>query len=319
MNQNTNATNIQAIATRDAFGDALAELGEKNDKIFVIDCDIGKSMKTGAFAAKFPERHINVGIAEQNAACVAAGLAAQGKLPVISTYAVFGSMRMIEQIRTSICYPDLHVIIACSHAGLTPANDGVTHQAIEDMGIFRTIPNMKIVMPADYYASLALMEEAVSATGPVYLRFTRDPVPVIYNKTSSFKLGKGIVLREGGDISILAIGDMVSQSLEAAKQLEAQGISATVVDMATLKPIDKELVIECIEKTKKIITVEDHSIIGGLGSAVCEIAAEAGAGQVARIGLRDTFAESGPYDKLLQKYKMDFDAIIKKARELTGK
>lgn len=315
MTVKLNKTN-SSIATRDAFGEALVALGEQYNNLFVIDCDIGKSMKTGAFAEHFPHRHINVGIAEQNAACIAAGLAAQGKLPVISTYAVFGSMRITEQVRTSICYPNLHVILACSHGGLTPGSDGVTHQAIEDMGILRSIPNMQIAMPADYNATLALMKQAAAADGPVYLRFTRDPVPVLYSDTEPFTLGKGKVLRIGNDIWLLAIGDMVSHTLAAADLLERSGVSVGVADIHTLKPLDTALVSQCLRKSGRVVTVEDHNIIGGLGSAVCEVAAEIGIGRIARIGLKDTFAESGPYEKLLAKYSMDADAIVQKALTL---
>lgn len=306
----------QTIATRDAFGDALVDMGERYPNLFVIDCDIGKSMKTGAFAQKFPDRHINVGIAEQNAAGIAAGLAAQGKLPVISTYAVFGSMRMLEQVRTSICYPNLHVILACSHGGLTPANDGVTHQAIEDMGIYRTIPNMTVAMPADYYAARALMEQAAKASGPVYIRLTRDPIPVLYNENESFTLGQGKILREGKDVSLLAVGDMVCQALKAAEMLAEKGIDARVADIHTVKPIDRALVEDSLRKTGRIVCVEDHSHFNGLGSAVCEIAAELGKGRVTRLGLKDTFAESGPYDKLLEKYGIDADHIAGAALQI---
>ena len=313
---NTLAKTEKSVPTRDAFGEALVRLGERRPELLVIDCDIGKSMKTGAFATRFPDRHINVGIAEQNAAGVAAGLAAQGKLPVISTYAVFGAMRMAEQVRTSICYPNLHVILACSHGGLTPANDGVTHQAIEDMAILRAMPGMKVVMPADYTATLALMEAAAEAEGPCYLRFTRNPVPVLYEEGEPFTLGKAKRLRAGGDLTILAIGDLVCQALAAAELLAAEGVDAGVVDCHTLKPLDRELVESCLRETGRIVTAEDHTILGGLGSAVCEVAAELGLGKVGRVGLRDTFAESGPYDKLLEKYGLDAAAIVKKAREL---
>jgi len=298
-----------SIATRDAFGDALAVLGERFPKLFVIDCDVGKSMKTGSFAEKFPERHINVGIAEQNAAGIAAGLAAQGKLPVISTYAVFGSMRMLEQVRTSICYPNLHVIVACGHGGLTSANDGVTHQAIEDMGIYRTIPNMTVVMPADYHSTRVLLEQAIEATGPIYIRFTRDPIPVLYNEKDRFTLGCGKLLRKGRDVTLIAVGDIVSQALRASELLVARGIDVGVADIHTVKPIDRELIMDCLEKTGRIVTVEDHSKYNGLGSAVCEIAAEMGRGRVIRLGLDDTFGESGTYEQLLRKYGLDAESI----------
>lgn len=306
-------------ATREAFGDTLSFLGKETDNLFVIDCDIGKSTKTGKFSTSFPERYINVGIAEQNAAGIAAGLAAQGKIPVISTYAVFGSMRMLEQIRTSVCYPNLHVILACSNAGLTSGSDGVTHQAIEDMGIYRTIPNMTVIMPSDYYSAVALIKKAIHLPGPVYIRLTRDPIPVIYNGQDHFDIGLGKQIKEGSDLTIVTIGDMLSHALQAAKILSECNIDAEVIDIQTLKPLDSALILSSLKKTKKIITVEDHNIIGGLGSAVCELSANLGLGQVFRLGLQDTFAESGPYDKLLQKYELDSSAIVKKAKEITGK
>ena len=312
--------NSKKIATRDAFGDALSILGKENDDLFVIDCDIGKSTKTGAFAAAFPERYINVGIAEQNAAGIAAGLAAQGKIPVISTYAVFGSMRMLEQIRTSVCYPNLHVILACSHGGLTPGSDGVTHQAIEDMGIYRTIPNMTVIMPADYHSAVSLIKKAVYHPGPVYIRLTRDPIPLIYDEQEDFEIGSGKCIKKGSDLTIIAIGDMLVQALRAAKILSSDyNVDAEIIDIPTLKPLDYNLIVSSLKKTKKIITVEDHTILGGLGSAVCEISAQLALGQVFRLGLKDTFAESGTYEELLEKYELDASAIVKAARKITGK
>lgn len=307
---------MKQIATRDAFGDAIIELGRENDKIYVIDCDISKSMKTTGFAGLFPERHLNVGIAEQNAAGVAAGLATMGKIPFVSTYAVFGSMRMCEQVRTSICYAGLNVKIACSHGGLTPGSDGVTHQAIEDMGIMRTLPNMTVIMGADYNSTKKLVKKAVELNGPVYLRFTRDPLPVFYNEEEEFEIGKGKLVKEGNDITIVTIGDMLHQGLEAAEQLSKEGISAEVIDMHTLKPFDRELIIASVKKTGKIISAEDHNFLNGLGSAVSEVIAELGYGKLRRVGLKDTFAESGDYYKLLNKYEMDSEYIVKMAREI---
>lgn len=304
------------IATRDGFGDAIAELARENDKIFVIDCDISKSCKTKKYAKAFPDRHINVGIAEQNAATFAAGLATMGKIPFISTYAVFGSMRMCEQVRTSICYPHLNVKIACSHGGLTAGNDGVTHQAIEDMGIYRTIPGMTVIMPADYNATKKLVEKAAEYDGPVYLRFTRDPMPVFYGENERFEIGKGKVIKEGRDITIIAIGDMLHQALKAADQLEKKGVCVEIIDMHTLKPLDVELVKKTIGKTGKIITAEDHNVLNGLGSAVADVIAETGKGKLRKVGLKDRFAESGDYDMLLEKYEMDSKYILKMAEEL---
>ncbi len=305
-------------ATRDAFGDEIVHLGAENRDIYVIDVDIGKSCKTGDFMKKYPEQHVNVGIAEQNAAGVAAGLATTGKIPIIATYAVFGSMRMSEQIRQEICYPNLNVKIACSHGGLTPANDGASHQGIEDMGVMRSIPNMTVVMGADYNATRKLVAEAVKMYGPVYLRFTRDAIPMVYGEDIEFTIGKAHRIQDGGDISIIANGDTVNIAMAVAKELGAQGIGVMLLDMHTIKPIDAGAVIGCMEKTGKIITVEDHNILNGLGSAVCEIVAEAGKGQVKRIGIRDQFGESAPYESLLRKNGITTADIVREARQLLG-
>lgn len=304
------------IPTRDGFGDALIELAKVNPDIFVIDCDISKSCKTTKYAKTFPDRHINVGIAEQNAGTFAAGLATMGKIPFISTYAVFGSMRMLEQIRTSACYPHLNVKVACSHGGLTPGNDGVTHQAIEDMGIYRSVPGIAVIMPADYYATRKLVEKAAEYDGPVYLRFTRDPVPVIYGENEEFEIGKGKLLKEGRDISIIAIGDLLHEAVEAANELEKKGVSVELIDMHTLKPLDEELVKNTLGKTGRIITVEDHNIYNGLGSAVADVMATEGKGRLRKVALKDTYAESGDYYKLIEKYEMDRKYILKMAEEL---
>lgn len=303
-------------STRDAFGAAILELGAENEKIYVIDCDISKSMKTVDFAKSYPDRHINVGIAEQNAASLAAGLSTMDKIPFVCTYAVFGSMRMCEQIRTSICYSNLNVKIACSHGGLTSGSDGVTHQAIEDLGIMRTIPNMTVIMGADYNSTKKLVKKAAELNGPVYLRFTRVAVPVYYNENEEFEIGKGKLLRNGNDITIITFGEMLHEALKAIIQLEAEGVNVELIDIHTLKPLDVSLISNSIRKTKKVITVEDHSIINGLGSAVAEIVAEMGCGILKRIGLKDTFAESGSYNELLQKYEMDSNYILKMADEL---
>ncbi len=303
-------------STRQAFGDVILDIAEQNEKLFVIDCDIGKSMKTVAFSQKFPERHINVGIAEQNAAGVAAGLATLGMIPIVSTYAVFGSMRMLEQIRTSVCYAELNVKVFCSHGGLTPANDGPTHQAIEDMGIYRTIPNMTVIMPADYHSCKALIKQAVDMDGPVYMRFTRDAMPYYYDADAQFEIGKGKVLKNGSDVSIIANGDMVHEALKATSILESEGISVELIDMHTIKPLDTKLIVETLQKTKRIITVEDHNIINGLGSAVADVVSELDYGVMRKIGLKDRFGESGPYHDLLKKFEMDYSEIVKVAKEM---
>lgn len=306
----------KCIATRDGYGDEILELGRENKSIYVVDCDIGKSCKTVPFSQELPGQHINVGIAEQNACGVAAGLATTGKIPFVTSYAVFGSMRMSEQIRQEVCYPNLNVKIACSHGGFTPANDGASHQGIEDMGILRTIPNMTVCMPADYYATRKLVRAAAEYYGPVYLRFTRDPIPVIYDENSTFELGKANKLMDGQDITIIGNGDVLNLAYIAAKELSSSGISVTLLDMHTIKPLDVKAVKEAIRNTGKIITVEDHNILNGLGSAVCEVVAEMGQGIVRRIGIQDQFGESAPYERLLAKNGITVENIIKTAKEL---
>lgn len=304
------------VPTRDGFGDEIVELGRENKDVLVVDADIGKSCKTGAFRKALPEQYLNVGIAEQNCAGVAAGLATCGKIPFVVTYAAFGSMRMLEMIRQEICYPHLNVKIACSHGGVTPANDGASHQAIEDMGILRTVPNMTVVMPADYWSARKLVRAAAEFDGPVYLRFTRDAVPVIYNENDTFELGKAKQLRNGGDVAIIANGDTVRLAIEAAEQLSAEGIQARVLDMHTIKPLDNEAVMDCVSNIGRIITVEDHNILNGLGSAVCELAAESGKGIVKRIGIQDQFGMSAPYERLLAMNGVTVENIVGTARTL---
>ena len=288
------------IPTRNGFGEAIVELGKENRDILVVDIDIGKSCKTGDFRKQLPDQYLNVGIAEQNGAGLAAGLATCGKIPFVVTYAAFGSMRICEMIRQEIAYPNLNVKIACSHGGLTPANDGASHQAIEDMGILRTIPNMTVIMPADYTSAKTLVKAAAKFNGPVYLRFTRDAVPVIYDENEEFEIGKAKLLREGKDVSLIANGDTVCIALQAAELLAAKGISAKVLDMHTIKPLDVDAVASCIEQTGKIVTVEDHNILNGLGSAVAEVMAECGKGKLKRVGVLDQFGQSAPYERLLE-------------------
>lgn len=306
-------------ATRDGFGEEIVELGKANSDIYVIDVDISKSCKTSKFASELPKQHINVGIAEQNAAGVAAGLATTGKIPFVVTYAVFGSLRMCEMIRQEICYPNLNVKIACSHGGLTPANDGASHQAIEDMGVLRTIPNMTVIMPADYQSAKKLVAAAAQKHGPCYLRFTRDAIPVIYDENAEFEIGKAHVISKGKDIAIIANGDTVNIALDAAEKLKAAGNSVFLIDMHTIKPLDIEIVKKCIADVGKIITVEDHNIINGLGSAVCEVAAEMGKGIVKRIGIQDQFGESAPYERLLAKNGITIENIVDTAKQMLGK
>lgn len=307
---------IEKKATRDGFGEAIVEVGEKNPNVYVVDIDIGKSCKTGAFRKELPEQYLNVGIAEQNGAGVAAGLATCGKIPFVVTYAAFGSMRICEMIRQEICYPNLNVKIACSHGGVTPANDGASHQAIEDMGILRTLPNMTVIMPADYYAAKSLVKAAAEHYGPVYLRFTRDAIPIIYDENATFEIGKANLLLDGKDVALIANGDTVRLALEAAEQLKAEGISTRVLDMHTIKPLDTEAVQDCIDSIGKIITVEDHNILNGLGSAVADVVAESGKATLRRIGIQDQYGQSAPYERLLEMNGITAENIAATAREL---
>jgi len=301
-------------ALRDAFGDEIVQLGKENGKIYVIDCDIGKSCKTTDFRDAYPEQYVNVGIAEQNAAGMAAGIATCGKVPFVCTYAAFGSMRMCEQIRQEICYPKLNVKIACSHGGFTPANDGASHQSIEDYGILRTLPNMTIVVPSDYFSARKLIRKAAEFYGPTYLRFTRDPVPFIYEEgEDDFEIGKAHQLREGKDVCIIATGAVMSLVVQACDDLTKKGVSVRLLDMHTVKPIDKDAVTKAIDEIGRIVTVEDHNIINGTGSAVCEIAAELGKGVVRRMGVQDQFGESGPYHDLLAKNGVTSNKIVEQA------
>lgn len=307
---------LKKIATRDGFGDEIVALGKENKNILLVDCDIGKSCKSTKFIHELPEQHINVGIAEQNGAGVAAGLATCGKIPFVVTYAAFGSMRMCEMIRQEICYTNLNVKIACSHGGVTPANDGASHQAIEDMGILRTIPNISVIMPADYNAARKLVREAANTYGPMYLRFTRDAIDQIYGPDVELTIGKAHLVRDGKDVAIIANGDTVRLAIAAARELENKGISARVIDMHTIKPLDVECVTACVNDIGKIITVEDHNILNGLGSAVCEVAAEMGKGKVKRVGIQDRFGESAPYDRLLAKNGITVENIVAIAQSL---
>jgi transketolase len=304
------------IPTRNGFGDEIVALGKENKNILVVDADIGKSCKTGDFRKQLPEQYLNVGIAEQNCAGVAAGLATCGKIPFVVTYAAFGSMRMCEMIRQEICYTHLNVKIACSHGGVTPANDGASHQAIEDMGILRTIPNMTVVMPADYASARKLVRAAAEFDGPVYLRFTRDAVPVIYDEDEEFEIGRAKKLLEGKDVAILANGDTVRLAIQSAEALAEEGIEARVYDFHTIKPLDEEAVRSCIEEIGRIVTVEDHNILNGLGSAVCELVAEAGRGKVKRIGIQDAFGQSAPYERLLAMNGVTVENIVAEAKKL---
>ena len=306
---------VMKKATRDGFGDEIVALGKENHDILVVDVDIGKSCKTGAFRKELPQQYLNVGIAEQNAAGVAAGLATCGKIPFVVTYAAFGSMRMCEMIRQEICYPHLNVKIACSHGGVTPANDGASHQSIEDMGILRTIPNMTVLMPADYWAARKLVRAAAQFDGPVYLRFTRDAIPVIYDEKDTFEIGKANLLKDGKDVAIIANGDTVRLALEAAQVLSQKGISARVLDMHTIKPLDEEAVLAAARETGCIVTTEEANVLGGLGGAVSEYLAGVCPVPVIRHGVRDEFGRSGKAPLVLEAYGLRPEEIANCARK----
>ena len=305
---------VKKIATRASYGNALVELGKKHDDLVVLDADLAAATQTGIFKKAFPERHIDCGIAECNMMGIAAGIATTGKVPFASTFAMFAAGRAFEQVRNSVGYPKLNVKIACSHGGVTPANDGASHQCIEDMGVLRTLPNMTVIMPADYWSARRLVEAAAEFDGPVYLRFTRDAIPVIYDENATFEIGKANKLKEGKDIAIIANGDTVRLAIEAAEKLEAEGIHARVLDMHTIKPLDVDAVKACINDIGKIITVEDHNIINGLGGAVCEVVAEAGKGKVKRVGIQDQFGQSAPYERLLAINGITVENIVELAK-----
>jgi transketolase len=304
------------IATRDAYGKALVAVGRQNPNVVVLDADLSKSTKTNDFAKEFPERFFDMGIAEQGMMGTAAGLATTGKIPFASTFAVFATARVMDQVRNSIAYPRLNVKIAATHAGLTVGEDGGSHQAIEDIALMRAIPNMTVVVPADAEETRQVIEAAVEYNGPMYIRLGRPNVPVLFDENYKFELGKGYQLRAGTDITIIATGIMVSKAVEASELLKEQGISARVINMATIKPIDKDIIIKAAQETKAIITAEEHNIIGGLGSAVAEVIAENHPTKLKRIGVNDTFGESGTPDALLEKYGLTAENIVQAALQL---
>lgn len=307
---------MEKRATRDAFGEVIVEIGKENKDVYVIDADIGASCRTHPFRKALPDQYVNVGIAEATATAVGAGLATTGKIPFVVTYAVFGSMRNAETIRQQVCYPRLNVKIACSHGGLTPANDGASHQAIEDMGVLRTIPNMTVIMPADYHSTKKLVRAAAEFDGPVYLRFTRDGVPMIYDEDVEFTIGKAHQIQDGNDVALIANGDTVTLAVDAARELAREGISARVLDVHTIKPLDEDAVKAAIRDIGRIVTIEDHNIMNGLGSAVAEQVAESGKGIQRRIGVQDQFGESAPYESLMARNGITVENIVAKAKEL---
>ena len=308
-------SDVKRIATRESYGQALVELGKLHENLVVLDADLAGATKTAMFQKEFPERHIDCGIAEGNMIGVAAGLATTGKVPFASSFAMFAAGRAFEQVRNSVGYPKLNVKIGATHAGISVGEDGATHQCNEDIALMRTIPGMVVINPSDDVEAKAAVKAAYEHEGPVYLRFGRLAVPVINDNTEyKFELGKGIVLREGTDVTIIATGLEVSESLEAAKKLEADGISAKVINIHTIKPLDEKLVIESAKETGKVVTVEEHSVIGGLGSAVCDVLSENYPVKVLKIGVNDVFGESGPALELIKKYELDADSIYKKVK-----
>lgn len=300
------------IATRQSYGEELAKLGEENEKIVVLDADLSTATKTEIFAKEFPDRFINVGIAEQNLMGISAGLSTFGKIPYASTFAIFAAGRAYEQIRNSIAYPKLNVKIVATHAGITVGEDGATHQMIEDIGLMRGLPNMTVMCTSDDIQTKWAVREISKIDGPVYLRLSRMATPIIYDVDTKFEIGKGVQIGEGTDASIIATGVTVSEALIAKKILKENGLDVRVIDIHTIKPIDKELIVKSAKETKRIITVEDHNIIGGLGTAVCDVLSEEYPTKVEKMGVPDCFGRSGKAEELLRYYKIDSTAIVNK-------
>lgn len=306
---------VKKIATRESYGNALVELGKENPNVVVLDADLAAATKTGVFKKEFPERHIDCGIAECNMVGVGAGLAASGMIPFVSTFAMFAAGRAFEQVRNGVGYPHLNVKIGATHGGISVGEDGATHQCCEDVALMRTIPGMTVIVPADDVEAKACVKAAAELDGPVYMRFGRLAVPVI-NDTADYKfeIGKGTVLREGTDVTIIANGLCVGESLAAAEKLAADGINAKVINMATVKPLDDELVIASAKETGKVVTVEEHSVIGGLGSAVCDVLSEKAPTPVLKLGVQDVFGHSGPAVELIKEFGLDSEGIYKSVK-----
>ena len=311
---------VKKIATRESYGNALIEIGKENPNLVVLDADLAAATKTGMFKKVFPERHIDCGIAESNMAGVAAGLSLTGKIPFMSSFAMFAAGRAFEQVRNSIGYPHLNVKIGATHAGITVGEDGATHQCNEDIALMRTIPGMVVMCPADDVEAKAAVRAAVEYDGPVYIRFGRAAVPVI-NDTPDYKfeIGKGTVVREGTDVTIVATGICVDSALGAAEKLAEEGISAEVINICTIKPLDEDIIIKSAKKTGKVVTAEEHSVIGGLGSAVCDALCKSYPTPVYKIGMQDCFGESGSAAALVQKYKLDAQGVYEQVKEFVNK
>ena len=307
---------VKKIATRDSYGKALAELGAQHDNLVVLDADLAGATKTATFQKAFPDRHFDCGIAEANMVCMAAGLSTTGLVPFASTFAMFAAGRAFEQIRNSIGYPHLNVKIGATHGGISVGEDGASHQCCEDFGLMRTIPGMVVMSPADDVEARAMVKAAYEYEGPVYIRFGRAAVPVIHEEGMNFQIGKGEVLKDGSDVAIIANGLMVGEALVAAEELASAGINAMVINMATIKPLDEELVLAAAKKCGKIITCEEHSVIGGLGEAVCSCLAEKCPTLVRRIGVNDEFGHSGPAAALLKQFGLSAEHIVEVAKDL---
>ena len=304
------------IATRQSYGEALASLGEKRKDIVVLDADLSSATKTNLFAEKFPERFFDIGIAEQDMLGTAAGFATCGKIPFASTFAVFAAGRAYDQIRNSICYPNLNVKICATHYGVNIGEDGATHQMLEDIGMMRALPNMTVLSPSDDTQTKWMIEEICNRKGPAYVRLARMETPVIYDTNQTFQIGKAMQIGEGTDATIIATGVTVAEAIKAKEQLAKEGILVRVLDMYSLKPVDKEAIIRCAKETKRIITVEDHQIAGGLGSIVCEVLAEEYPCKVERMGINDCFGKSGKPEELMHAFGIDAEAIYQKIKEL---
>lgn len=310
---------MESMATRDAYGKALVELGKINKDIVVLDADLSKSTKTENFKKEFPDRFFNIGIAEQNLIGCAAGFAASGKIPFASTFAVFATGRAYDQIRNSIGYPHLNVKIAASHAGLTVGEDGGSHQMIEDIALMRAIPGMTVLVPADGPEAKQAIFAAAQYVGPVYIRLGRPKVPAIFDESYKFAIGKGVIVKEGTDVALIATGIMVGEALKAAEELKTLGISAAVINISTIKPIDVETIVRVAKKTKAVVTCEEHNIFGGLGSAVAEVLVENYPAPMERVGVQDVFGESGKPGELLEKYGLTAKHIIQAAQKVIAR
>ncbi|QTL99447.1 transketolase family protein [Iocasia frigidifontis] len=301
---------------RDAFGEALVEIGLENEDVVVLDADVSGSTRTAKFAVEYPERFFNVGIAEQNMVSIASGLALGGKIPFVSTFSFLLTSRALDQVRTGIAYPKLNVRIAGGYGGLSDSFDGPTHHSICDVAIMRSLPNMKVVVAADAPSTKAIVKESIKWDGPVFLRLSRAEVPIIFDDHYDFELGKGNLIQKGSDVTIIANGVMLSKALEAVKTLDNEGIKAELIEMASVKPIDEEMIVKSAQKTKAVITAEEHNVIGGLGSAVAETLAKNGIGKpLAMVGVEDTFTETGDYEELLAKYGLSANNIVEKVKE----